>query len=123
MGKNQVCYWELASNDAGKSVAFFEKVFGWEMQLDDRLGIHELPSGDTSGGFHGGGIFTLRKAKLPFLTVYIQVDDIEERARAIEEAGGLLVEPPFELPTGSKICLFNDPSGVTFAMLQPARKE
>ena len=122
MGRNQVCYWELASHDAGKSVDFFEKVFDWEMRLDERLGIHELPSGDPSGGFHGGGIFTLRKARRPFLTVYIQVDDIEERARRIEEAGGMLVEPPFELPTGSKICLFTEPSGVTFAMLQPAPK-
>ena len=66
-----------------------------------------------------GGIFTLKQAKLPFLTLFIQVEDIEEKARKIEECGGNLIEPPHALDSGASICLFNEPSGVTFAMIQP----
>jgi len=60
---------------------------------------------------------------LPFLTLYIQVADIEEKANLIEEAGGWIVEPPNELSGRTKICLFNEPSGVTFAMIQPATQK
>lgn len=60
---------------------------------------------------------------MPFLTLYVQVDDIEAKARIVEESGGFIVEAPFELPSGSRICLFNEPSGVTLAMIQPAPKK
>ncbi len=119
MLKNPVCFWELASHDAVKSVEFFEKVFEWKSLYDDRIGIYEFPAEEGANSFFGGGVFTLRRAKLPFLTVYIRVEDIETKAKRIEEEGGSIVEPPFKLPTGSKICLFNEPSGVTFAMLEP----
>jgi len=38
----------------------------------------------------------------------------------LEEQGGYIVEPPFEIASGSKICLFNEPSGVTLAMIESA---
>ncbi len=123
MQKNPICFWELASHDAEKSVKFFEKVFVWKFNLNKDIGIYELPAGESSAKFWGGGIFTLQKAKLPFLTIYILVENIEEMIIRIEEEGGHIVEPNFVLPTGSRICLFNEPSGVTFAMLQPAKKE
>ena len=123
MQGNPVCFWELASHDAEKSVKFFESVFGWKTQYDDKIGIYEFPAEEGAASFFGGGVFTLRKARLPFLTIYIRVEDIEAKAIRIEEEGGFIVEAPFELPTGSKICLFNEPSGVTFAMLEPASSQ
>ena len=122
MPKNPVCFWELASHDADESVKFFKKVFGWKFHYDENTGIYELPAGDAAYEFWGGGIFTLRRPKLPFLSIYILVEDIEEKAGKIEEAGGLIVEQVMELPSGSKTCLFNEPSGVTFAMLEPQKQ-
>lgn len=119
MAKNPVCFWELASNDAEKSVYFFKKVFDWEIKYVEESGIHYILAEESSNAFKGGGIFTLRRAKLPFLTIYIAVDDIEAYAKKVEEFGGFIVDPPRQfIPDGPKICLFNDPSGVTFAMLQ-----
>ena len=57
-----------------------------------------------------------------FLTVYIKVKDIEAKVKLIEQEGGFIVIESFELPTGSKICLFNEPSGVTFAMIESPKK-
>ena len=75
---------------------------------------------DKKSGGIGGGIFRLRKARLPFLTLYIQVGDIDKKAAQIAEAGGMVVEPPFDIGGGCRICLFNEPSGVTFAIIQQA---
>ena len=119
MSKNPVFFWELASHDAEKSVAFFKKVFDWEIQFDKKSGIHFIPAGEEAGEFAGGGIFTLGKPRLPFVSVYIQVEDIEKKAEQVEGAGGMIVEPPQSfVPGGSKVCLFTEPSGVIFAMHQ-----
>jgi len=119
MQKNPVVFWELASNDMEKSVAFFRKVFGWEIELNERLGFYITPASTPPGEQIDGGIFTLGKARLPFVALYIQVADIDAMAKSIEENGGFIVEAPFDISSESRICLFNEPSGVTFAMIQP----
>jgi hypothetical protein len=52
------------------------------------------------------------------LKVNVLVHYIEPVARLVEPAGGMIVEPPHEISQGTWICLFNDPIGVTFAMLE-----
>jgi predicted enzyme related to lactoylglutathione lyase len=121
MPNNPVIYWELASHDAPQTVDFLKKVFDWDFEYDARTTIHELPVELTP--VQGGGVFTLRRAKLPFLTIYIKVDDLDAKVKLIEENGGFIVDPPLTLPSGSRICLFNEPSGVTLAMIQSAKEQ
>jgi len=123
MQKNPVLFWELASHDSEASVEFLKNAFEWELTYDEETDIYYMPAGESSDKFYGGLAFTLRKAKLPFLTVYIRVDDIDEKAVLIEELGGHIVIPPEEVVPGSKICLFNEPSGVTFAMIEARKTE
>jgi hypothetical protein len=123
MADNPVVWWELASHDAEKSVAFFRDVFGWALEFDESAGFYVMSAdSQDQSAFAGGGIFTLRRARLPFVALYIAVDDIEAKVRQIVQAGGFIVEAPLEIGSGSKICLFNEPSGVTFAMLQRAHR-
>jgi predicted enzyme related to lactoylglutathione lyase len=120
MSNNPVVYWELASHDATRTVDFLKKVFDWDFEYDARTAIHELPA--ELMPVQGGGVFTLRRARLPFVTIYIKVDDLDAKVKLIEENGGFIVDPPLDLPDGSRICLFNEPSGVTLAMIQSAQK-
>lgn len=117
MQKNPVVFWELASHDQEKSVEFFRSVFGWQIEFNERLGFYVFEAGEDAPTVDGG-IFTLKRAKLPFLTIYIQVKNIEEKAKLVEASGGFILEEPFEISPQSKICLFNEPSGVTFAMIE-----
>ncbi len=121
MQKNPVVFWELASHDMEKSVNFFREVFEWQVEFSERLGFYVIPRVAPSGEDLDGAVFTLKRAKLPFLTVYIQVEDIDAKARLVEEKGGFIVEAPFDISPNSRICLFNEPSGVTFAMIQPKK--
>ena len=121
MQKNPVVFWELASQDMEVSVEFFREVFEWQIDYSDRLGFYIVPESGGEDVSIDGAIFNLRKAKLPFLTVFIQVEDIIEKARQIEEHGGFILEEPQKVPSGAHICLFNEPSGVTFAMIEPQR--
>lgn len=123
MKKNPVVYWELASHDAEKTTAFLKKVFGWAPVYDKKTGIYELPASETQKDFSGGGVFTLRRSKLPFLTIYIRVDDIKAKAKLVEKHGGFIIEAPFEINPDVKICLFNEPSGVTLTMVERVKKK
>ena len=118
MSSYPIIFWELASHDAEKSVEFFKKAFGWKIEFDKETGIHYIPIPKEENKFTGGGIFTLTRAKLPFLTLYIEVDDIDSKVNEIERLGAFIVEPPNDITPRSRICLFNEPSGVTFALLQ-----
>jgi len=119
---NPVVYWELASHDAARTVDFLQKVFGWTPEYDAKTTIYEFPAGNARQAFSGGGVFTLRRAKLPFLTMYLRVEDIEAKARLVEEHGGFIIEAPFEINPGTQICLFNEPCGVTLAMLEKTKE-
>jgi predicted enzyme related to lactoylglutathione lyase len=118
MSTNPIVYWELASNNAEKSVEFFKRAFGWQFDYHKATTIYESPIPKTENKFSGGGVFTLRRAKISFLTLYIEVEDIDQKAKEIEDMGGFIVEPPFDVTPQVRICLFNEAAGVTFAMLQ-----
>ncbi len=118
MSSNPIVFWELASSDEEKSVSFFKKVFNWKLELDENLKFYTMPIPKEENEFWGGGIFTLKKAKLPFLTLYIKVDDMDLKVKEIEANGGSIAEEPSDISETTRICLFNEPSGVTFAMIQ-----
>ncbi len=118
--ENPVVFWELGSHDAQRSITFLESVFDWEFNAPEGSALYVARTANDDGGINGG-VFTLQQAKLPFLTIYIMVDDIEGKAKLIKKGGGKIIEPPHEIASGSWICLFNDPSGATFAMLQQKR--
>lgn len=105
----------------GKSVAFFRKVFDWQITLVDDLGLYVVPD-STADAILDGGVFTLCKAELPFLALHIAVDDIVKMAKLVEKHGGHIVESPFAISERSMICLFNEPSGVSFAMIERRKK-
>lgn len=120
MAADPIVWWELATHDADKSVAFFETVFGWELPFSEGAGFNLARPGAPAANMSGGGIFTLRKARLPFIALYIQVEDIGAKRDLVADNGGHIVEEPFAIDGGSQLCLFSDPSGVTWAMIQPA---
>lgn len=115
---NKIVFWELATHDQDRTVDFFQEVFGWEIAFDTELGFYTVSAESSCEKPLDGGIFTLKKAKLPFLTLYIEVEDIDGLCGKIEAAGGSIVEGPMKITERSKICLFNEPSGVTFAMIE-----
>lgn len=118
MDSNPITWWEIASHDAEKTVDFLKKVFNWKMVYDENSGCYDFPISEGHSKLSGGGVFTLRKAKLPFLTIYIQVEDIDRKAQLIEQSGGYILEAPFAISGSTRICLFNEPSGVTMAMIE-----
>ncbi len=116
MSENPIVYWELASHNAEKSVEFFKQAFGWNFNYDEKSTIYE--SSEDINQIKAGGIFTQIQAKLPFLTLFIAVDNVYDKEKEIAKLGAFIVIPAHEILPNTHICLFNEPSGVTFAMIQ-----
>ena len=49
---------------------------------------------------------------------YVAVDDVAETVEKIKENGGGICVPPFDAPGVGKMSVVNDPSGITFSVIQ-----
>jgi predicted enzyme related to lactoylglutathione lyase len=118
MNKNPVSFWQAFSNDKETSMNFFKVVFGWDFNYNEETGIYHISAEDFPGFFQGGFISKNDVDDLPFLTVYIRVDDVDRKVKLVVENGGEIIKPPFTLANGNRICIFKDPTGVIFGMIQ-----
>jgi uncharacterized protein len=116
---------DVMGPDVGSLTRFYGSVFGW-----DFTGPGEMP-GDPPGEYFvarlGGrdvaGVATLpADAKEPGWNTYIQVDDVDDTARRLEEAGGAVLAQPFDAPPAGRIAVVADPEGASFAIWRPGER-
>jgi predicted enzyme related to lactoylglutathione lyase len=115
---------ELMTTDWQKAWTFYQKLFGW--QKTDAM---EMAPGQTyqmfapAGESSVGGMFN-KPAQSPGAAQWLSysiVKDAKAAAKAIEAAGGKVINGPMEVPGGDWITAGIDPQGVMFAV--HSRKE
>ncbi len=114
---------ELLANHADRAVAFYEAVFGYQIeQLADR------PSGDyrilVSAGAPRAGIIhnpfeSTRSTWIP----YLRVDDPAALAERVSALGGTVVLAPNPSLRDGNLALILDPTGAPIALQKWSRKE
>ncbi|HET7488589.1 MAG TPA: VOC family protein [Acidimicrobiales bacterium] len=105
---NPVVHFEIMGGEGAALVDFYAGTFGWEIDAANPMNYGLVPAAE--GGI-GGGVGPAMDGK-PFVTVYIQVDDLAKALEAVEAGGGTTLMPPTEvMPGGPNIALFNDPAG------------
>jgi predicted enzyme related to lactoylglutathione lyase len=118
LGNGKICYLEIPTDDIGRSAAFYEAVFGWELR---RRGDGAVAFDDGVGQVSG----TWRTGRPPStgagLLVYVMVDDVEATMAAVGAHGGTIVQPVgadspeitarFTDPYGNLLGLYQEPSG------------
>jgi uncharacterized glyoxalase superfamily protein PhnB len=112
----RLCYLEIPAIHLGQSIAFYEKVFGWNIRRRDS--IH--PSFDDATGYVSGAWVTGRAmSSEPGLLPYIMVDSIDATLAMVAAHSGEIVEPPhLDSPGGEWIATFRDPAGNVMALYQ-----
>jgi uncharacterized glyoxalase superfamily protein PhnB len=111
------CYIEIPAQDVQQSVAFYEKVFGWNIRRRDS----ERPSFDDASGHISGAWATGRNACTePGLLPYVWVDDLDATVAQAAAAGAVIVQPPHpDEPGGASwIATFRDPAGNVIGLYQ-----
>jgi predicted enzyme related to lactoylglutathione lyase len=109
-----VSYLEIPSLDPEKSAAFYEAVFGWQINARET----GRPSfDDRSGNFIGRWIKHRAPAKDAGIMPYIYVVGIDNTVARVEANGGKIIRPPY--PEGDLwVATFSDPAGNVLGIWQ-----
>ena len=108
-------YVEIYVDDVAAAKQFYGTAFGWRFADygPDYAGIQE-PDGDGELG----GLTTGKPTGSSPLVLMIS-DDLDASVRSVTDAGGEVVEGPYDYPGGRRFH-FSDPSGNVLGVFQPS---
>jgi predicted enzyme related to lactoylglutathione lyase len=124
------CWVDASEPDPKAAVDFYGGLFGWEfedaMPASDGeyfIARHEVTGGwslfDTSAESRGGDVAavgSIPEGAPPMATwnTYFWVDNADEAASKVRDAGGDVVMEPFDVMDASRIAVLTDPEGAAF---------
>ena len=109
-----VVHFEIGCRDNAATQAFYSKLFDWQITAAGPAATIE-----TGGGAGiNGHITALGHEPHNYVTVYVQVDDIQAYLDKAKTLGGKVLVPPVPIPTG-KFAWLADPEGNMIGLLQP----
>lgn len=104
-----VIHWEVSVSDHGKGVEFYSKLFDWKCEKHEGFDYSVVaPAGEKS---IGGGIGQIQDGQKPFVTFYVNVDDLQAYLDKAESLGGKTVLGPTPIPGVGSCAMLADPDG------------
>ena len=109
------CWNELNTRDPATARDFYAQTLGWSFETMPMAGGGEYLVASI-GGRMVGGVFDLRglpgmDAVPPHWFSYIEVDDVDARVAAAQQAGATLLRDIFDVPGVGRIAIVRDPTG------------
>jgi predicted enzyme related to lactoylglutathione lyase len=100
---------DMGAPDYNAALSFYGQLFGWESQdMGEETGHYHMV---TKGGRLVGGIGPAQDSGPPRWTMYINVDDVDSIAKAVEAAGGRVLAAPMDVMTAGRMTVFADSTG------------
>ncbi len=118
MSSNPIVHWELMGADGEAQKAFYESIFDWKLEATEGLDNYHMVSSDDVGV--GGGVGQGNEQMPNYMTIYVQVESIDESLGQIEARGGTTVVPRTVMPGTVTFGLFNDPAGNLVGLVEAA---
>jgi predicted enzyme related to lactoylglutathione lyase len=113
------CWTELATTDLEAAKKFYTQLLGWTLKQGDAGGMiyNEIVAGGREqGGMYQAGPET--GGGPSHWMAYVAVDDVDAKAKQVEELGGKVKVPPTDIPNVGRFCVINDPTGATLALIK-----
>jgi predicted enzyme related to lactoylglutathione lyase len=108
-----VVHWEIAGRDGERLQKFYAGLFDWKIQVNPEMNYGLVQTGGIDGGIFGAGNDTP-----PYVTFYVQVDDLQAYLEKAESLGGKTMVPPTPIPGHGSFALFRDPDGNTIGLFK-----
>ena len=122
---NPVVHFEIGGPDGPALQQFYRDLFGWNIEVaGEEMGFYGVVQANEGG--IGGGIMQTGGDMPPnFVTVYVQVDDLQVALDKISAAGGASVMPPMEIaPDVGSVAMFTDTANNFMGLYsQPAAED
>jgi len=110
-----VAYFEILGLDGPKLREFYTSAFGWKTEPTMAAYWHVRTSPDRPVE---GGVGSHAGIEAGHVTVYVEVEDLDESLARIESLGGRIEQRPIDVPGGARIALFLDPEGHLIGLQQ-----
>jgi predicted enzyme related to lactoylglutathione lyase len=115
----------LAVSDLHRSALFYEHAFGWTRTVDAGVYHEYILANGMRLGLYQRESFAVNTGLLPDLAgpgsitgseLYLRVDDIQQIARRLNEAGARILSSPAPRDWGDEVGYFADPDGNVIAI-------
>jgi predicted enzyme related to lactoylglutathione lyase len=114
------CWNELATTNLEGAKKFYTELFGWKLKESQAAGM--IYNEIVAGGQEVGGMYQTGPecgdAAPPHWMAYVAVDDVDAKAKQVEELGGKVCVPPTDIPNVGRFCVINDPAGATLSLIK-----
>ena len=110
-----IMHFEIASPNLEQATTFYRELFDWEVGEGQMDGYRLV---QTAEGSIGGGLLRTPDGVLPYVTVYVGVEDLPETLRKAEELGGKTIVEPMPIPGFGRFAMFQDPDGVMLGLFE-----
>jgi uncharacterized protein len=110
-----VVHFEVGAADDQLLVAFYEKLFGWNLRGFSGGGYTMI---DTCGGGGINGGIGKSQTGEPWSAFYVEADDLQATLDAANSLGGATVLPVTDFGGAATIAMFNDPDGLLIGLVQ-----
>jgi predicted enzyme related to lactoylglutathione lyase len=112
------CWTELATTDIEAAKKFYTELLGWTLKQGDAGGT--IYNEIVANGREQGGMYQMgpEQGGAPsHWMAYVAVDDVDAKAKQVEELGGKVSVPPMDIPNVGRFCVISDPTGATLALI------
>jgi predicted enzyme related to lactoylglutathione lyase len=115
-----VVHFEFWSENPDNVSEFYRKVFDWDIRSIPGMNYHLVQTGDP--GSLPGGIMKPSQHWATSMTLYIDVNDLDEYGARIRSAGGKILIEKMTVPNVGEFSLFEDPDGRVLGMWKQQRR-
>lgn len=112
---NPVVHFEIGGRESEKTQRFFTELFDWKTEV---AGPAAMISTGSDEGIQGH-ITALGHEPFNYVTIYVQVDDLQAYLDKAESLGGKAIIPPTEVPGMGAFAWFSDIDGNTIGLWKP----
>ena len=120
-------WYELMSPDVDGSKTFYDAVVGWSIETSSTFPNGYRMIGREDGKFAGGVMPLTDEMRAhgarPVWLGYIGVAGVDAIAKEIEEDGGSVLMPPFDIPNVGRVAMVTGPEGAPFYLMDPVPPE
>jgi len=116
------CWVECATSEGEAGKNFYTSLFGWDF-VDNPIAPGVVYTMLKQNGKDIGGLYQLMPEMSaqgihPHWLSYISIEDTDEAAAKVTNAGGTLLKEPFDIFTMGRMAVIQDPTGAVFALWQ-----
>ncbi len=115
---SRVIHFEINADNPERAVKFYSTVFGWKIEKWSDGQPYWLATTGAEGEMGINGAIKPRDDKQTTVNT-IGVASVDESLRAIEKAGGKVVQPKMPIPGIGEFAYCQDTEGNVFGILKP----